>query len=239
MEIIIKTKQKRNPFFSFLNYNDPLFPYYKHLKDVIKTGAYQPLASNNGTKGDDSFGLVGHTEDKRVGHTEDKRDGLRERTAPHYLSTDPSTSPDGLAGRTNGRNGTTDNNVAVVEDTRSGEVSESDSDDDSDDGGYLHPLLMNASLSKSHTPAVTSEAAPPTTTSAPPTTNTSWVPLGSKPTIDVDKKMSLEELLSLHTSIPSFSASRGEATSAQETYSDAEAQAAYEHYRQQYYGRYG
>lgn len=233
MEIIIKTKQKFNPLFSFLDYNDPLFPYYKHLKDVIKTGVYRPVASSNGVKGDDNFGLVGHTEDKR--------DSLKERTALRNLSTDPRTS-DGLVGAVEGRNGTID--VTVVEDTaKNGDVSESDADSDDDsDGGYLHPLLMNASLSKSPTPAVTSEVAPPTTTSAPPTSSTNWVPLGSKPTIDTDKKMSLEELLSLHTSAPSFAtgpASQGEASSALETFSDAEAQAAYEHYRQQYYGRYG
>ncbi len=40
MEIIIKTKQRFNPSFSFLHHEDRLFPYYKHLFNCIKTGSY-------------------------------------------------------------------------------------------------------------------------------------------------------------------------------------------------------
>ena len=42
MEIIIKTKQRFNPNFSFLHHEDALFPYYKHLLNEIKSGAYVP-----------------------------------------------------------------------------------------------------------------------------------------------------------------------------------------------------
>ena len=42
MEIIIKTKQRYNPSFSFLHHEDRLFPYYKHLLNSIKNGSYQP-----------------------------------------------------------------------------------------------------------------------------------------------------------------------------------------------------
>ena len=42
MEIIIKAKQKFNPFFSFLDFGDALNPYYRHVLHVISTGAYVP-----------------------------------------------------------------------------------------------------------------------------------------------------------------------------------------------------
>ena len=42
MEIIIKAKQKFNPFFSFLDYGDALNPYYRYLLHLISTGAYTP-----------------------------------------------------------------------------------------------------------------------------------------------------------------------------------------------------
>lgn len=42
MEIIIKTKQKYNPQFSFLHHEDRLFPYYKQLLHAITDGTYTP-----------------------------------------------------------------------------------------------------------------------------------------------------------------------------------------------------
>ena len=42
MEIIIKAKQKFNPFFSFLDFGDALNPYYRHILHAISTGAYVP-----------------------------------------------------------------------------------------------------------------------------------------------------------------------------------------------------
>ncbi|CAG7721991.1 unnamed protein product, partial [Allacma fusca] len=42
MEIILKTKQSKNPLFDFLSHNDPLNPYYKFLVDAIKNNLYKP-----------------------------------------------------------------------------------------------------------------------------------------------------------------------------------------------------
>ena len=42
MEIIIKTKQKYNPFFSFLDHSDLLNPYYRHLLLAIGNKSYVP-----------------------------------------------------------------------------------------------------------------------------------------------------------------------------------------------------
>ncbi|CDS40599.1 splicing factor arginine:serine rich 8 [Echinococcus multilocularis] len=42
MEIVLKTKQSKNPQFSFLNYDDKLNPFYKELVRLIKTGRYIP-----------------------------------------------------------------------------------------------------------------------------------------------------------------------------------------------------
>ncbi|KAL3270469.1 hypothetical protein HHI36_021016 [Cryptolaemus montrouzieri] len=41
MEILIKAKQCDNPQFSFLNQNDPLYKFYRHVLNAIKTGRYQ------------------------------------------------------------------------------------------------------------------------------------------------------------------------------------------------------
>ena len=42
MEIIIKTKQKDNPQFDFLECDSELYPYYRHLVQMIKSGRYKP-----------------------------------------------------------------------------------------------------------------------------------------------------------------------------------------------------
>lgn len=42
MEIMIKAKQKHNPFFSFLSLYDPLYSYYRHLLQLIASGEYVP-----------------------------------------------------------------------------------------------------------------------------------------------------------------------------------------------------
>ena len=53
MEIILKTKQANNSHFEFLNYNDPLNPYYKYLVHSIRTKAYIPQ-EKIGVEGDSS-----------------------------------------------------------------------------------------------------------------------------------------------------------------------------------------
>jgi len=45
MEIMIKAKQKDNAQFRFLNYEDELNAYYKHLVDYIKQGKFVPTTS--------------------------------------------------------------------------------------------------------------------------------------------------------------------------------------------------
>ncbi|CAG8735931.1 7812_t:CDS:2, partial [Acaulospora morrowiae] len=37
MEIVIQAKQASNPSFSFLNKEDPLYPYYKHVRVLLQT----------------------------------------------------------------------------------------------------------------------------------------------------------------------------------------------------------
>lgn len=42
MEILVKTRQKDNPAFNFLNFDDPLYAYYKHMLAEMKQGRYIP-----------------------------------------------------------------------------------------------------------------------------------------------------------------------------------------------------
>ena len=42
MEIVIKTKQQKNPRFEFLQFNHVWNPYYKHVVRMIKSGLYKP-----------------------------------------------------------------------------------------------------------------------------------------------------------------------------------------------------
>lgn len=42
MEIMIKARQKHNPYFAFLDFEDHLNPYYKHLLQALRTRAYVP-----------------------------------------------------------------------------------------------------------------------------------------------------------------------------------------------------
>lgn len=216
MEIILKAKQKFNPFFSFLNYKDVLFPYYSFLKEVIATGSYQPRLQPDPSKDSGA---------NRGGGGGGSEQGISRDSSEKNLAASSAADPEGSK--------------------TGGERAESDSDDsDSDDeGGYLHPLLMKASL-KSSKPS-TPEPAPPASSdvSNPPTTTVPTANLSNK-------KMSFDELLNLRSS--SFEArskainsapplgpraTQGQATPSYGTYGEAEALASYEHYRQQYYAR--
>lgn len=42
MEIRIKINQKNNPYFAFMDFNDRLHPYYKHVLRAISSGNYTP-----------------------------------------------------------------------------------------------------------------------------------------------------------------------------------------------------
>ncbi|KAK9884301.1 hypothetical protein WA026_005253 [Henosepilachna vigintioctopunctata] len=65
MEILIKAKQSDNPQFNFLNQNDPLYKFYRHVLNAIKTGRYQtkttkPAVPNAETSGSESGGHYLH-----------------------------------------------------------------------------------------------------------------------------------------------------------------------------------
>ncbi|GBM67777.1 Splicing factor, suppressor of white-apricot [Araneus ventricosus] len=53
MEIIIKMKQQGNPQFAFMHLDNPLYPYYKHLVKVIKSGAYKPVPAKKVSRSED------------------------------------------------------------------------------------------------------------------------------------------------------------------------------------------
>ncbi|CAG8465679.1 12005_t:CDS:2 [Ambispora gerdemannii] len=40
IEIVLEAKQANNPSFSFLNKDDPLYPYYKHVRLLLQTGLF-------------------------------------------------------------------------------------------------------------------------------------------------------------------------------------------------------
>lgn len=52
MEIVIKTKQKNNPQFRFLDFDSELNAYYKHVVSAIKSGKYKPLPPSRKTRRD-------------------------------------------------------------------------------------------------------------------------------------------------------------------------------------------
>jgi len=45
MEIMMKAKQKDNTHFSFLNYEDKLNAYYKHVLHAVKHSKYTPASA--------------------------------------------------------------------------------------------------------------------------------------------------------------------------------------------------
>jgi len=52
MEIMMKAKQKDNAHFSFLNYEDELNAYYKHVLNAIKQSKYTPASALHTTSAD-------------------------------------------------------------------------------------------------------------------------------------------------------------------------------------------
>jgi len=48
MEIMMKAKQKDNPQFQFLGYEDELNPYYQHLVKIMRSGRYVPAKTDDG-----------------------------------------------------------------------------------------------------------------------------------------------------------------------------------------------
>ena len=141
MEIIIKAKQKFNPFFSFLNMSDPLYPYYSHVKTVLSTGTYVPPKETTEVDIDKS-----------------------ESQSPFHSDTNllkATNQPEDNGIERQGNTG----ELANGEDLN--QESDEDSGSESDDDGYLHPLLMRAlnTRSKSSTPTPTP---PPSKEATPP-----------------------------------------------------------------------
>ena len=155
MEIIIKAKQKYNPFFSFLNHDDELFPYYQHVKAMLTRGAYVPRQvspappppKHERDSPERTNGIV------RVakGGVEERGD----REANGVVRDDRTTS---------GEPQTESDKSVESGNDKDEEESSGDESDSDDEGGYLHPLLMGGALknsSKSSTPTPgTREASP-------------------------------------------------------------------------------
>ena len=57
MEIMMKAKQKDNTQFSFLNYEDELNAYYKHVLHAIKHAKYTPASAAQKAAADGKCGL--------------------------------------------------------------------------------------------------------------------------------------------------------------------------------------
>ena len=117
MEIVIKTKQKFNPFFSFLDYNDKLYSYYKHVKQAVASGQYAPQSSASPEQGDKE-------------EEEEEEEGGKRR------------DPEGAeAGREDGGGGSGEE----VEGSCSDDDNDSAASDSEDGTGFeLHPLLRGA-----------------------------------------------------------------------------------------------
>lgn len=227
MEIIIKTKQKFNPFFSFLNYEDELFPYYKFLKELISVGTYQPQTRQEASEEEDV--KKDNFVRGRNGSVErEKRSSVDVKTVSESEKSGSNETPE----------------------QKSHRISESGDDDEEEEEGYLHPLLVTASLQSS-------KPSTPEPTPAPSSSSSSVAgkDVAAARTMP-NKKMTVDELLNLHQNSASFvsrslainsappllnsvTSTEGQPTSAYGTaYTDPDAVAAYERYRQHYYGRY-
>ena len=215
MEIIIKTKQKFNPFFSFLNHGDELYPYYKHLKEMILIAAYMPQ-SRLDTSVDGGIESGGRGDSKKDDGVviEEKTNGKAKE-----MENDPAKTSEGDAS-----------------DGSKVDSGKDDDDDDDDDGGYLHPLLM-AGSHKSPKPSTPEPAPTPKSKDTPKTTGGGGT-VGKKLTMDELLQLhntgfaAVNSAPTVHGSV----STHGQATSAVE---EPEALAAYKYYQRQFYRRYG
>jgi hypothetical protein len=84
MEIIIRIKQKHNPYFAFLEFDDPLNPYYKHVLTAIRHKIYTPRLTEapDGENG-------ANTADKQT----DSETGVGKTLLPSSLGNSTSSSP--------------------------------------------------------------------------------------------------------------------------------------------------
>ena len=160
MEIIIKTKQKYNPRFSFLHHDDRLFPYYKQLLHAISSGSYTPPPSqnNNNNQTKENGDLPPASGEEKVKEEEEEEKGERERERKRrskrkWDSIVPAYSDD-------------------------------DVNDDSfeQEGTELHPLLRSVLVpAKKATPKTT-----PTTTATSTVTSLSKISINSAPTVTME-----------------------------------------------------
>ena len=220
MEIIIKAKQKFNPFFSFLSREDVLYPYYKHLKELISMGSYIPQVKTGEA--------VGSSVGAKQEPAESNSETTQQETTIEVESNFEEASVPEVESKTE----------AVRRDSKL--ESEIDSDEDSEDGGYLHPLLSGTSSGKDKTTPTT--AATPEITIETSRTNSDH---SNRKKLSMDEILNLHKpsasflarSMAVNPAPPTSLASEGEATQAHQTDADREAMAAYEFYRQQYYNR--
>ena len=169
MEIIIKAKQKYNPFFSFLNHDDDLFPYYQHIKAMLTRGAYIPRQVSPAPP---------------PKHEKDSPERTNGIIAKSRVEERGDREADKIGGDGNDRTSGESQTEASksVESKDNDEESSGDESDSDDEGGYLHPLLMGGALknsSKSSTPTPGTQEASPSvqnTTSTSSTTTTTTTP---------------------------------------------------------------
>ncbi|CAI2178913.1 13941_t:CDS:2, partial [Funneliformis geosporum] len=81
MEIVIQAKQANNPSFSFLNKDDPLYPYYKHVRLLLQTGLFayggsddQEDSSSNEGKFENGNGLSNDKSERNDNIKEERAD---------------------------------------------------------------------------------------------------------------------------------------------------------------------
>ena len=90
MEIIIKLKQKHNPYFAFLNVDDHLNPYYRLLLKAIINGVYTPKVLEHATTVGSSESSATQSESCEAAVTP-----LISRSVKHLQSEEESEDDDG------------------------------------------------------------------------------------------------------------------------------------------------
>ena len=96
MEIIIKTKQRFNPSFSFLHHEDRLFPYYKHLLHSLTNGTYEPqVAMATDNNDNDTGDKNGEMEPSTTEHVTKLEPGGTEATPTPVVGAEEDSDSDG------------------------------------------------------------------------------------------------------------------------------------------------
>ncbi|CAG8794390.1 32733_t:CDS:2 [Gigaspora margarita] len=99
MEIVIQAKQANNPKFSFLNKDDPLYPYYKHVRLLLQTGLFSYEDSDkedNNASGNRPYKNIGKNIVKQY-----RGDNLKSRRDSHNNDHLKSTDSKGAIGELN------------------------------------------------------------------------------------------------------------------------------------------